>query len=83
MQFFRIPSLLAERPAPPQAWQRFSVINGLESVPAEGSAVILEITCEADSERAADLLDRAPVSVPVWIYDPAASVGSSVAWVNH
>ena len=82
MQFFWIPSLVAERPAPPRAWQGFSVTDSLDGVPAEGSALVLEIACEADSERAADWLDRAPGSFPIWIYDPAASVGSSVAWMK-
>jgi transcriptional regulator with PAS, ATPase and Fis domain len=82
MQFFWLPSLIAEKSAPPRAWRRFAVAHALEDIPSEASAAVLEIGCEADSERAADLLAQAPSSVPVWIYDPAASVGSSVAWMK-
>ena len=56
--------------------------TSFDDVPSEGAAIILEIGCEADSERAADLLEQAPRSVPVWIYDPGACVGSSVAWMK-
>lgn len=82
MQFFWLPSSTAENPVPPLAWPRFAVLHSLEQVPSEGSALVLEIGCDADSERAADLLDRAPGPIPVWIYDPAASVGSAVAWIK-
>ena len=82
MQFFWLPSFIAENPAPPCEWRQVVVANSLADVPSEGAAVILEIGCEADSERAADFLEQAPRSIPVWIYDPAASVGSSVAWMK-
>jgi DNA-binding NtrC family response regulator len=44
--------------------------------------MIVEIGCEADAERATDLLDQVRRSVPVWIYHLAASVGSCVAWMK-
>jgi DNA-binding NtrC family response regulator len=82
MKFFWIPSFTADSPMPPRAWHRLSVANSPEDVPTEGSAVVMEIGCEADSERAADLLDGAARSMPVWIYDSRASVCSSVAWIK-
>lgn len=82
MQFFWLPSFMADNLAPPAEWRRVRVASSLEDVPNEGSAIILEIGCEADSERAVRLLEQAPRSIPVWIYDPAASVGSSVAWMK-
>src|SRR5580704_15378158 len=82
MRFFWLPSLIADDPAPPREWRHVTVANSLEDLPVEGAAVILEIGCEADSERAAALLEQAPCAVPLWIYDPAASVGSSVAWMK-
>src|SRR5271154_6102971 len=82
MQFFWLPSFTAENPMPPRAWQQLTVLHSLENAPVEGAAMILEIGCEADSERAADLLDVALRSTPVWIYDPAANVGSAVAWIK-
>jgi len=82
MQFFWLPSYAAENAVPPPGLPRLAMIGSPEHVPAEGSAMILEIRCEADSERAADLLDQMPRSIPVWIYDAAASVGSAVAWIK-
>jgi transcriptional regulator with PAS, ATPase and Fis domain len=82
MQFFWLPSLITENPAPPSEWRRIPIANSLEDVPAEGAAIILEILCSVDSERAVALLEKAPRSVAVWIYEPAASVSSSVAWMK-
>ena len=62
--------------------RRFSIIKTLENVPASDAAVILEIGGVGDAERASELLDQVDRSVPVWIYHPAASVGSSVAWMK-
>ncbi len=73
---------MAENTAPPFVEQPISVIDSPESVPAEDSALILEIDCEGDAERATGLLDRTSFSVPVWIYHPAANVGSSVVWMK-
>jgi DNA-binding NtrC family response regulator len=82
-QFFWLHSITAENPAPPLAWGRqFIVANSVEDIPAEGCAVVVEIGCEADAERAVDLLEQTPRSIPVWIYDPSASVGSTVAWMK-
>jgi DNA-binding NtrC family response regulator len=85
MQFFWISPFTAAAPAlaaTPRAKSRAFVVHSFEDVPAEGSVIILEIGCEADSERAVDLLDQGPRSIPIWIYDPRASVGSSVAWIK-
>src|ERR1700712_3378250 len=83
MRFFWLPSLIADNPLPPREWPQVACVNAIENVPLEGASLILEVGCEADSERAADILEQAPRSIPVWIFDPAASVGSSVAWMKH
>ncbi len=82
MQFFWLPSLIAENQAPPKARRRISVVSSPDGVQAEDSAIILEIKCEGDADRASDLLERTSFVVPVWIYHPEASVGSSVAWMK-
>ncbi len=88
MQFFWIPSIASELPVAPAPWQQSGVAhniivtNSLDDIPDEGSAIILEVASGSGAERAADLFDQIPRSVPVWIYDPAASVGSSVAWMK-
>jgi DNA-binding NtrC family response regulator len=58
------------------------IANASEDIASEGAAIVVEIAGEADAERASDLLERTPGSMPVWIYDPSASVGSSVAWIK-
>jgi DNA-binding NtrC family response regulator len=82
MQFFWLPSLIAENQAPPRPWRRISVVSSPDDVQTEDSAVILEIACEGDADRASDLLEETSFGVPVWIYHPEASVGSSVAWMK-
>jgi len=82
MQFFWLPSLVAEIQAPPRAWRQISVVSAPDDVRTEDSAVILEISCEGDADRASDLLEQRSFVVPVWIYHPEASVGSSVAWMK-
>jgi DNA-binding NtrC family response regulator len=82
MQFFWLPSFITENPAPPREWRQVSIANSLEDVPVEGSTIILEILCSVDSERAVALLEQAPRSMAVWIYEPAASVSSSVSWMK-
>lgn len=82
MQYFWLPSLIAEDQGPPRAWRRISAIGSTDDVRTEDSAIILEIACEADADRASDLLEQTSFMVPVWIYHPEASVGSSVAWMK-
>ena len=82
MQLFWLPSITTDDPTPPRAWRQLAVVTSPDDVPMESSVVILEIGCEADSERAVNLLERTPVSIPVWIYDPTATVSSSVAWMK-
>jgi two-component system response regulator AtoC len=82
MQFFWLPSLVAENQEPPRAWRRISVVNSPDGVQTEDSAIILELKCEGDADRASDLLEQPSFVVPVWIYHPEASVGSSVAWMK-
>ena len=57
-------------------------VKSPDDVPQESSVLVVEIGGEADSERAVEILDRASRSLLVWIYDPAASVTSSVAWMK-
>jgi len=82
MQFFWLPSLIAETKAPAAAWRRISVVSSPDGIETEDSAIILEIRCEGDADRASDLLEQTSFVVPVWIYHPEASVGSSVAWMK-
>ncbi len=82
MQFFWLPSFVAENPVPPCEWPQVSVAAGFEDLPSDGAAIIVEIRCEADSERASDLLENGNRGIPIWIYDPAVSVSSSVAWMK-
>jgi len=82
MQFFWLPSLIAETKAPPAAWRRISVVSSPDGVQTEDSAIILELKCEGDADRASDLLEQPSFAVPVWIYHPEASIGSSVAWMK-
>jgi DNA-binding NtrC family response regulator len=82
MQFFWLPSLITENQAPPRAWGRISVVSSADDVRTEDSAIILELRCEGDAERASDLLEQTSFAAPVWIYHPEASVGSSVAWMK-
>ncbi len=82
MQFFWLPSLIAEIQEPPRAGRRISVVSSPNGVRTEDSAIILELKCEGDAERASDLLEQPSFTVPVWIYHPEASVGSSVAWMK-
>jgi transcriptional regulator with PAS, ATPase and Fis domain len=82
MQFFWLHSLTSETPVPPPTWRQFTVTGSFDDVPSEDAAVIVEIGCEADSDRAVHLLEQAPRSTPVWIFDPAASVSSSVSWIK-
>ncbi len=58
------------------------MVNSPDGVQTEDSAIILEIKCEGDADRASDLLEQTSFVVPVWIYHPEASVGSSVAWMK-
>jgi DNA-binding NtrC family response regulator len=57
-------------------------VKSLADVPQESSVLVVEISSEGDSERAVEILDQAPRSLLVWIYDPNASVTSSVAWMK-
>jgi transcriptional regulator with PAS, ATPase and Fis domain len=82
MQFFWLPSLVTENQKPPRAWRGISVVSSPDGVQTEDSAIILEIKCEGDADRASDLLEQPSFVVPVWIYHPEASVGSSVAWMK-
>lgn len=82
MQFFWLPSLIAENQEPPRAGRRISVVSSPDGVPPDDSAIIVELSCERDADRASDLLEQASFAVPVWIYHPEASVGSSVAWMK-
>src|SRR4051812_35142483 len=82
MQFFWLPSFIAENSAPPREWPQVTPTFSMDDLPAEDSAVILDIRCEADAERASDLLEGCARPMPVWIYDPAATVSSSVAWMK-
>jgi transcriptional regulator with PAS, ATPase and Fis domain len=82
MQFFWLPSLIAETKEPPRAGRRISVVNSPDGVGTEDSAIILELRCEGDADRASDLLEQPSFAGPVWIYHPEASVGSSVAWMK-
>ena len=82
-QFFWLRSTIAENRTPQVQWGRQLLIaNASEDIASEGAAIVVEIAGEADAERASDLLERTPGSMPVWIYDPSASVGSSVAWIK-
>jgi DNA-binding NtrC family response regulator len=89
MQFFWLPSLQAENPGPPRAWRGCAVIHSPDDVRAGGSesglrdhsALVFEILSDADSERARELLAGGP-ALPVWIYQPGASVKTSVGWMK-
>jgi len=61
---------------------KVSVVTSLDEVPGDSALVILEIRCEDDSDRAIQLLEQTPRSLPVWIYDPSATVGTSVSWMK-
>jgi DNA-binding NtrC family response regulator len=82
MRFYWLSSLAAADFTLPREWPGVAVAGSPEEIPAEGSTVIFEIGNEADSERAASLLEGSFRGRAVWIYDPAASVGSSVAWMK-
>ncbi len=81
MQLFWLRSLISEDLAPPP-WDRLITVDSAENVPTDNSVLIAEIACEADSVRATYLLEQTRFAIPVWIFDPVATVGSSVAWMK-
>lgn len=82
MRLFWLPSFLAESTIPPTNWPQMNVAHSIDDVPSAEAAVIVEILGDVDAERAVALLEQTSRSVPVWIYDPGASVSSSVAWMK-
>ncbi len=83
MQFFWLSSFTANQALPPAEWPQIRMVGSLEEIPDQNSAIILEIACQADSERAVNILEQRVRSIPVWILDPAATVSSSVAWIKY
>ncbi|HVY92534.1 MAG TPA: sigma-54 dependent transcriptional regulator [Bryobacteraceae bacterium] len=82
MRVFWIPSSLNRDGARPSGWPTLPIIQSTGALPAHAAAAIAEIRCEADAGRAAAFLESMPRSASLWIYDPAASVESSVAWIK-
>ena len=87
MRVFWIPSSLnradlnQESPQP-SGWPALPTIQSPGALPTDATALIAEIRCQFDADRAADFLESIPRATSLWIYDPAASVESSVAWIK-
>ncbi len=82
MQFFWLRSTDSEISTSPAALPHCSVLDVPEEARGEDSVMIAEIACDADVERAVNWLEGRARSIPVWIFDPSASVRSSVSWMK-
>ncbi|HXE63540.1 MAG TPA: sigma-54 dependent transcriptional regulator [Bryobacteraceae bacterium] len=82
MRVFWIPSSLNRDGDHPEGWPALPAIQSPGGLPVDATAVVAEIRCESDADRAAAFLDTVPRATSLWIYDPAASVESSVAWIK-
>jgi DNA-binding NtrC family response regulator len=52
------------------------------SIDRERSTILIVTADDADGGRALDLLARIEGEVPVWIYEPEATVQSAIAWMK-
>lgn len=82
MRYFWLTSLRSDHATLLPAARQFTVAGSPADIPPEASAIIAEIGCEADADRAAGLLEQAFPRIPIWIFDPDATIGSSVAWMK-
>jgi DNA-binding NtrC family response regulator len=79
---FWVPSSVNRDFSLPAGWPALPAIQSPGALPGDAVAAIAEIRCEADAERAVTFLEEMPRCSSLWIYDPAASVESSVAWIK-
>src|SRR3569623_187020 len=82
MRVFWMPSSLNRDLVKPSGWPAMPTIQSPGALPADATAVIAEIRCQADADRAADFLESIPRATSLWIYDSTVSVESSVAWIK-
>jgi transcriptional regulator with PAS, ATPase and Fis domain len=87
MEFIWLASNSSDAIGPARHWTNVRAVNPgghpATAFPQEGEAtLIVEIADADDAERAISVVDDVRESVAVWIFDPHASVRSSIEWMK-